>query len=435
MGMRSKTAPEAERSVLGGIFLDNRALGQVTPILKPADFEGLQLRRIFESMLELEREGFPVDPVTMASSLSHKAELRALGGVDYLLWVAGSTASTVNIEHHAKLIAIASRERQIAEVLSGAADAYLNGEDPRELIARLNAEIEALELEGRPAPFKDAPTLFTEAIDAIQRAYLADGHITGLPTGLEDLDSITAGFQPADLIILGARPSMGKTALALQVLRGALDATEGALSAALFSLEMPAIQLAIRMLGSVAEVPSQGVRTGVLGSDEILRLVACSKGLGRLNMHIDDTAAISITELRSKAKALHLDPKSPPLGLIIVDYLQLMRGPGRSREQEISEISRGLKALAKELNIPVIALSQLNRKLESRTDKRPIMSDLRESGAIEQDADVILFLYRDEVYNEDTEDRGVVEVLIRKHRNGPLGTVRLQFKKEIGVFR
>ena len=428
-------ATAAERSVVGGLFLDSSELKKVRPVLEPEDFSREEEGTVYRHMLKLSDEGLGIDPVTVCSSLSYSDELMGIGGLDLIFDLAGASANTSGIEGHARIVATASKQRQIAKLLSSAGEAFTGGEDATDLVNRLQEEVKALSTGGSSSTFLTASELFGAGIDAIQRAHAADGHITGLPTGINDLDEMTAGFQPADLIILAARPSMGKTALALQIIKGALDATRGDISAAFFSLEMPAVQMALRMIGSAAEVPSEGIRTGVLGSDEIHRLIACSHGLGKLQLHLDETAAIHLSDLRSRARTLHADPSTPPLGLIVIDYLQLMRGQGRSREQEISEISRGLKALAKELNVPVIALSQLNREVEKRSDKRPMMSDLRESGSIEQDADLVVFLYRDDYYNENSEDQGVCEVIIRKHRNGALGTVRLQFKKQTGVFK
>jgi len=427
---------EAERSVLGGIFLDNQALDQVAPLIKSADFQTLQNQRVYSSMLELAQSGIPIDPVSMASSLAHRGALKRLGGIDYLLGLAGSTASIVNIEHHARMVQSAAQVRDLAQLCQDTLRRIQKHdyEDAGQLLSETGAALERLHDSDLDKGFVQTKEGLKEAVDRAQAAYESGSCITGLPSGFSSLDALTAGFQPADLITLAARPSMGKTALVLNLALKGLQETKGAHSVAFFSLEMPHVQLWTRLLSGEANVAGDLLKTGALGMEQIMRINQAVARLAQLPLFVDDTAGISVMELRAKARRLHRDPSCPPLGLIVVDYLQLMSSTARSREQEISSISRGLKSLAKELQVPIIALSQLNRSLESRSNKRPIMSDLRESGAIEQDADLILFIYRDEIYNEESESRGTAELIIAKHRNGGLGTIKLSFAPPISSF-
>ena len=437
MNAQHLEAQEAERSVLGGIFLDNVVIEQVAVLIKAEDFYAPRHQCVYASMLRLAEESLPIDPITMASALAHKGELRELGGIDYLLALAGSTASTVNIEHHAKLIQDAAEVRRLIDACKNIISKAHGGdyEDSTRLFDEAQQAVYEISERRQGKQFTNMAAALKEVVDKVQAAYEAKSAITGIPSGYYDLDDMTAGFQPGDLIILAARPSMGKTALALNLATN--GATQSGRSVAFFSLEMPTVQLASRMLGTEAQIGGERMRTGQVSIEEIGRILQTSKVMKPWPIFMDDTAGISSMELRAKCRRLATDKNIPPLGLIIIDYLQLMRGSGnvRSREQEISEISRNLKALAKELNLPVIALSQLNRSLESRSDKRPMMSDLRESGAIEQDADVIMFVYRDEVYNSETEEKNIAEVIIAKQRNGPIGTVRLRFFREWTHFR
>ena len=425
---------EAERSVLGGVFLDSDALSVVATLITAEDFHDPRHQRVYASMLHLSEEGLPIDPVTMASSLAYKSELRDLGGVDYLLTIAGSTCSTVNIWHHAKIVADGGRRRRLAEICDETARA-VGGEDTTpELLAKLTAQAEALSAPEGGGGVVGARQGLGSALARIQGAYERGSSVTGIHTGFESLDALTAGFQPGHLIILAGRPSMGKTALALNLATRGLSAGDRAHSVFFASLEMPSDDLWARILADAADVPGDRLRTGAVTAEEIQRLLNATHTEADLPLFVDDDMSQGLADLKARARQIHTDPSCPPLGLVIVDYLQLMSGHGRSREQEISALSRGLKGLAKDLGVPIIALSQLNRSLESRADKRPMMSDLRESGAIEQDADLILFIYRDEVYDKESDDRGVAEVIISKQRSGGLGTVKMRFNPPTSSF-
>jgi len=431
---RPPQVSEAERSVLGGVFLDNAALEQVSHLLSESSFEDPRHRLVYASMLHLSDESLPIDPVTMASSLAHKRELRDLGGIDYLLTLASSTCSTVNITHHAKIVADGARRRQLADLCVVTAQATGGDDATPDLLLRLSESAEALAAPDDSGGVVSARQGLASALMRIQGAYERGSAVTGIPTGFDTLDGLTAGFQPGHLIILAGRPSMGKTALALNFATQGIKAAKRAHSVFYASLEMPSDDLWARILADSANVPGDRLRVGSVNTEEIERLLNATKVEADMPLFVDDDMSLSLPELKAKARQIHADPQSPPLGLVIVDYLQLMGGGGRSREQEIAGLSRGLKGLAKELSVPIIALSQLNRSLESRADKRPMMSDLRESGAIEQDADLILFIYRDEVYDKNSEDMGLAEVIISKQRAGGLGTVKLRFNPPTSSF-
>lgn len=433
---RHLEAQEAELSVLGGILLDNSARDRIGDRLTAEDFHAPRHRIIFERMSTLADEGRPIDAITLATSLEQTGDLEAVGGVDYLLRLSDAAATAVNVEHHAEIIHDYAEVRRLVLACSGIVEKAQGGDydDTERLFDEAQQAIYEIGNRRQTKSFIDMPTALKDVIERVQRAYELKSTVTGTPTGFFDLDEMTAGFQPGDLVILAARPSMGKTAFALNLATAAAAGTPdvGPKTVAVFSLEMPTVQLAARMLAAEARVESERMRTGHLGDGDIDRLLQGVKRMNQWSIMIDDTASISVMEARSKCRRLASDKNRPPLGLVIIDYLQLMKGkPGvKSREQEISDISRNLKQLAKELEVPVIALSQLNRSLESRPNKRPIMSDLRESGAIEQDADVIMFVYRDEVYNENTEDKGIAEIIIAKQRNGPIGACRLRFFRQ-----
>jgi len=424
----------AERSVLGGIFLDNAALEQVAHLLTAESFGAERHQRVYASMLKLSERGDPIDPITMASSLASMGELRALGGVDYIFTIAGSSASTAQIVPHAKIVADGARRRQLAEICEATVQATGGRDATPDLLLRLSESAEALAAPDEGGGVVGARAGLASALMRIQGAYERGSAVTGIPTGFEALDGLTAGFQPGHLIILAGRPSMGKTALALNFATQGIKAAGRAHSVFYASLEMPSDDLWARILADSANVPGDRLRVGSVNTEEIERLLNATKVEADMPLFVDDDMSLSLPELKAKARQIHADPKSPPLGLVIVDYLQLMGGGGRSREQEIAGLSRGLKGLAKELSVPIIALSQLNRSLESRADKRPMMSDLRESGAIEQDADLILFIYRDEVYDKNSEDMGLAEVIISKQRAGGLGTVKLRFNPPTSSF-
>ena len=429
---RHLEAHQAELSVLGGILLDNNALDRVADRVGPTDFHSPAHRTVFTHMAALAEANQPIDPVTVAQTLERSSELDGVGGLPFLLSLSEGVATSVNVEHHARIIHDAAEVRRLIRAASGIIEKATSGdyEESSQLFDEAQQAIYDIGSQGQASSLVSMNDAVKEVVDLVRKAFETKASVTGTPTGFVDLDSMTAGLQPGDLLIVAGRPAMGKTTLALNMATNA--ATMGQCSVALFSLEMPTTQLVTRMLASEARVESSGMRTGHLTDDDLHRILSSVKTMRSWPVYIDDTPNLTVMEARAKCRRLASDKGIPPLGLVIVDYLQLMKGSGaiRSREQEISEISRNLKALAKEIKVPVMALSQLNRSLESRPNKRPIMSDLRESGAIEQDADVIMFVYRDEVYNEDTPEKGIAEVIIGKHRNGPTGTCRLKFFKQ-----
>jgi replicative DNA helicase len=425
---------EAEQSILGGILLDNQALNNVLEILNTNDFYSDVHRKIFAAILELSERNEPCDVVTLSNNLKDKKLLDQVGGRVYLASLVDNVPSAANIAYYSKIV----KEKAILRGLIEAATGILNNsynmsaDIDTVLDEAEHAIFEISENKVRPSfyPFK---TLIKEGIKTIEKLYEKKELVTGVPSGFEKIDDLTSGLQKSDLIIIAGRPSMGKTAFALDIAKNA--ALDSRTPVAIFSLEMSKEQLAIRMLASEAKVDSQRIRKGFLGETDWPKLISAASKLSESLIFIDDTPAITVLEMKAKARRLKADQG---LGLVIVDYLQLMRSGGfkDSREQEISEISRSLKALAKELNVPVIALSQLNRKVEDRTNKRPQMADLRESGAIEQDADVIAFIYRDEVYNrsEDNPEKGIAEIIIGKQRNGPTGVAKLAFLEKYTAF-
>jgi replicative DNA helicase len=424
---------EAESSVLGGILLDNEAINLVLELLQPEDFYRESHRKIFRAMIDITDRGEPVDLITLSEFLKGRNDLEAVGGAAYLASLADFVPTAANISHYARIV----REKAILRsLISTATEIATRGYEEQGSVDEFldSAEKVIFDISEKKikASFVAVGDMITDTLKTIDKLYQRKEMITGVPTGYEDLDKLTAGLQPSDLIIVAGRPGMGKTAFALNLATNAALAGTGA---AIFSLEMAKEQLVLRMLCSEARVNSSKVRSGYLGERDFPQLAKAAARLHEAPIYIDDTPAISVLELRAKARRLVRD-RSKKVGLIVVDYLQLMRGMGTAsnREQEISEISRSLKALAKELRIPVIALSQLNRRVEDRGDRRPQMSDLRESGAIEQDADVILFIYREEVYNKNSDDKGKAEVIVAKQRNGPTDTVTLTFIGEYTRF-
>ncbi|MBW2557753.1 MAG: replicative DNA helicase [Deltaproteobacteria bacterium] len=425
---------DAEQSILGGVLLDNNALNNVLEILGGGDFYSEAHRKIFSAILELYEKNEPSDLITLSSILRDRKHLEGVGGEVYLASLVDGVPSAANIAYYAKIV----KEKAILRGLIGAATHILNksydaGSDIDAVLDEAeHAVFEISENKIRPAffPIKE---IVKDTFKNIEKLYEKKALITGISTGFQSIDEITSGLQNSDLIIVAGRPSMGKTAFAINIAQNA--AVENGVSVAVFSLEMSKEQLALRMLSSDGKVDSQRMRRGFIGDMDWPKLTAAAGRLSEAPIFIDDTPAISVLEIKAKARRLKAESG---LDLIVLDYLQLMRGRDASapREQEISEISRSLKALAKELNIPVLALSQLNRQVESRTDKRPQLSDLRESGAIEQDADVIMFIYRDEVYNksEDNPEKGKAEIIIGKQRNGPTGVANMAFLKEYTCF-
>ncbi|MEJ2574602.1 MAG: replicative DNA helicase [Gammaproteobacteria bacterium] len=419
---------EAEQALLGGLTLDNSTWDQVADIVTEADFYRRDHRLIFSAISNLAAQGMPFDIVTLAERLEGGGELQQAGGMAYLGTLAKNTPSAANIKAYAAIVRDHGVARQLIRVSTQIGDSAFNreGRTTAELLdhaEQLVFEIAEQSSRGRKG-YTTMKDLLVKVVDRIDTLFQQDDPITGVPTGFSDFDEMTSGLQPSDLIIVAGRPSMGKTAFAVNIAEYA--AIKQGLPVAVFSMEMPGEQLALRMMSSLGRIDQHRLRTGKLDDDDWPRLTNAVGMLAETPLFIDDTPALTPTELRARARRLK---REHDLGLIVIDYLQLMQVPGNkeNRATEISEISRSLKALAKELHVPVVALSQLNRSLEQRPNKRPVMSDLRESGAIEQDADVIVFIYRDEVYNEDSPDKGIAEIIIGKQRNGPIGTVRLTF--------
>lgn len=425
---------EAEQSILGGILLDNHAINSVVEILDMTDFYSEAHRKIFSAIIELSERSEPSDLITLSNLLRDRKQIDDIGGVAYLASLVDNVPSAAHIAYYSKIV----KEKSILRRLIGASTeiltkSYESSSNVNDVLDDAeNAIFQISENKIKPSffPLRD---LIKDSFKSIEQLYEKKALITGVPTGYDDLDQLTSGLQKSDLIIIAGRPSMGKTAFAINIAQNASIKT--GVPVAIYSLEMSREQLALRMLASEARVDSQRLRKGFLGETDWPKLTTAAGTLSDAAIFIDDTPAISVLEMKAKARRLKAEQG---LGLIVLDYLQLMRGRDASmpREQEISEISRSLKSLAKELNVPVVALSQLNRQVEARTDKRPQMADLRESGAIEQDADVILFIYRDEVYNksEDSPEKGLAEIIIGKQRNGPTGKVKLSFLKDYTRF-
>lgn len=428
-------ALEAERAVLGGVLLRNETLNTVLEILETGDFYSQGNQRIFRSMLDLFRAGQPIDLVTLREALQSHNQLRPAGGDEYLFSLTDTLPSTHNIEAYAKIVHEKAVVRRLIDTCHELIDkGYGDYGDMEQFLDGAEGSVFQVAKVRHTNPYEHVKDVVLRTFKAINDAAQRREQITGIPTGFERLDRLTAGLHGGELLIVAGRPGMGKTAFALNV--GVNACQESAKGVAVFSLEMPKEQLVQRMLCSAARVDGRRLRTAYeLSREDWPKLANAAGLLSELPIWIDDTPALSILELRAKARRLHSEFG---LGLIVVDYLQLMRSGSRneSREQEISEISRFLKALAKELNLPVIALSQLNRGVESRgnKDKRPQLSDLRESGAIEQDADTIVFIYRDEVYNRDSTEQGIAEIIIGKQRSGPTGTVKCRFFAEYTRF-
>lgn len=425
---------EAEQSVLGGLLLENDALDRIADVLGAEDFYRHDHRLIFQHISRLIEHSKPADIVTVAESLESTAELSGVGGIAYLGALAQNTPSAANIRRYAEIVRERAVMRKLVEVGTGIAESAFSpqGKEVAQLLDEAEAKIFEIAEGGKRSAqgFVDIKVLLPQVADRIDALFQRENpsDVTGIPTGFTDLDSKTSGLQPGDLIIVAGRPSMGKTAFSLNIAENV--ALDTGLPVAVFSMEMAATQLAMRMIGSVGRLDQHRMRTGRLEDEDWVRLTTA---LGKLNdapLFIDESAGLNALEVRARARRLHR--QCGKLGLIVVDYLQLMSATrsGENRATEISEISRSLKSLAKELDVPVVALSQLNRSLEQRPNKRPVMSDLRESGAIEQDADLILFIYRDEVYNDDSPDKGTAEIIIGKQRNGPIGTLRLTFLGE-----
>ena len=416
---------DAEQAVLGAILLDNEGFHQIIEILDAYDFYRDAHRKIFTGMIELYNKNEPADLITLTENLSQKKQLDDVGGASYLSSLVDNIPTAANVLYYAKIV----REKSILrKTITAATEIVSRGYQSEEDVDHLldfaeNSIFRISEYQIKPS-FYPLREILKGSFLTIEKLYERRELITGTPSGFQDLDALTSGFQNSDLIIIAGRPSMGKTSFALNIARNA--AVEKNIPVAIFSLEMAKEQIGIRMLCSEGKIDAHKLRGGFLSEGDWPRLTRAAGTLSEAPIFIDDSAGINVLEMKAKARRLKKDQK---LGLIIVDYLQLMKekGGAESREQEISSISRSLKALAKELDIPVIALSQLNRRVEDRQNKRPQLADLRESGAIEQDADVIIFIYRDEVYNDNSPDKGIAEIIIGKQRNGPIGLIKLTF--------
>lgn len=422
---------EAEQSVLGGLLLDNTAWDRIADLVSAADFYRADHRLIFEHIGLLIENARPADALTVAESLERSGRLAEVGGPAYLGTLAANTPSAANIRRYGEIVRERSVMRNLAAIGTEIADSAYNplGRDAKALLDDAESKIFRIAESGSKSRqgFVKIDPLLTETVERVDVLYNRENKddVIGLATGFVDLDRMTSGLQDGDLIIIAARPSMGKTALAMNVVEHAALQLKKAV--ALFSMEMSGAQLAMRMIGSVGRFDQHELRTGTFKEDDWSRLVDAVGRLNETEIFIDDTSGLNALEVRSRARRLHR--QCGGLSLIVVDYLQLMSSSGReeNRATEIAEISRSLKGLAKELKVPVVALSQLNRSVESRQDKRPMMSDLRESGAIEQDADLIVFIYRDEVYNPESPNRGMAEIILAKQRNGPTGKLTLTF--------
>ena len=429
---------EAEQSVLGGLLLDNSAFERLTDLLTKDDFYRHDHRLIWEHIARLINLSRPADVITVNESLTSAGKADEVGGLGYLNALAHNTPSAANIRRYAEIVRERSMLRKLVAVADDIAATALNpqGKEARQLLDEAESRVFKIAQEGARSTqgFHEIQPLLAQVVERIDELYHREGDtdVTGIPTGFIDLDRMTSGLQPGDLVIVAGRPSMGKTSLAMNVAEHV--AIEQGLPVAVFSMEMGAVQLAMRMLGSVGMLDQHRMRTGKLLADDWPRVTHAVQRMQNAQIYIDETPGLTAVDLRARAR--RLARQCGRLGLIVIDYIQLMSssGGGENRATEISEISRALKSLGKELECPVVCLSQLNRSLEQRPNKRPVMSDLRESGAIEQDADLILFIYRDEVYNPDSPDKGTAEIIIGKQRNGPIGTVRLTFQGESTKF-
>ncbi|GLB59208.1 replicative DNA helicase [Cytobacillus sp. NCCP-133] len=424
---------EAEQAVLGAIFLEPSSLTQASEILIPEDFYRAAHQKIFNVMLKLSDLGKAVDLITVTEELSAAKLLEDTGGVSYLSELAGSVPTAANIEYYAKIVEEKSLLRRLIRTATDIAqDGYSREDEVEVLLGEAEKNIMEVAQRKNAGAFHNIKDVLVRTYDNIEEMHNHKGEVTGIATGFAELDHITAGFQRNDLIIVGARPSVGKTAFALNIAQNVAMKTGE--NVAIFSLEMGAEQLVMRILCAEGNIDAQRLRTGSLTDEDWGKLTMAMGSLSNAGIFIDDTPGVRITDIRSKCRRLK---QEHGLGMILIDYLQLILGSGRSgenRQQEVSEISRSLKQLARELHVPVIALSQLSRGVEQRQDKRPMMSDIRESGSIEQDADIVAFLYRDDYYDKESEDKNIIEIIIAKQRNGPVGTVQLAFVKEYNKF-
>jgi replicative DNA helicase len=424
---------EAEQSVVGSMIMDRDAIIAAMEMVTGDDFYEQQYRILFDTMVELFNEGKPVDLITLQDRLKEKDVPPQVSSLEFIRDLVASVPTSANVRYYTQIVRDKSVLRRLIKASEETAnECYLDKENLDSILEKAEKSVFNIVQNRGSKEFTDIKEVVLRSIDSIEAAAKNQGSVTGIATGFYDLDYKTAGLQPSDLILIAARPSMGKTAFALNIAE--YTALKSNIPTAIFSLEMSQDQLVKRILSMNSKVDSQAIRTGNLSNEDWASLMESARIIGNSNLIIDDTSAISVSELRSKCRKLKMEKN---LGLVIIDYLQLMSGSSRrveSRQQEISEISRSLKSLAREINVPVIALSQLSRAVEQRPDKRPMLSDLRESGAIEQDADVVMFIYRDDYYNHDTEEPGVSEIIIGKQRNGPVGTVKLAWLAQYTKF-
>jgi len=425
---------EAEQAILGGILLDPEALGKALEVIEPGDFYHESHQVIFQQLLDLFEKGDPLDAIALTESLQSRQMLQRCGGIQYITSLTDVVVTSANIGYYAKIVKEKATLRKLIQVTSGIfSRCFELDTDVDSFLDDVEKQIFAISEDKIRPDYYPIREVVKESFEKIEKLTQEKEFVTGVPTGFDDIDRLTAGLQPSDLIIVAGRPGMGKTALALNIAQ--FCACRHNIGVGIFSLEMSKNQLVTRMLCAEAEVDSQGLRRGYIELPDMQRLIRAAGELAEAPILIDESAT-TVLEIRATSRRMMAEHG---IGMIIVDYLQLMRGRANAerREQEISEISRSLKILAKELNVPIIAISQLNRRVEDRRDRRPEMADLRESGAIEQDADVIMFIYRDEVYNHDetNENRGIAEVIIGKQRNGPTGVVKLAFQSRFTAFR
>lgn len=424
---------EAEQSVLGAIFLEPQSLITASETLLADDFYQAAHRLIFETMLRLSDLGKAIDVVTVTEELSSRNQLDDVGGISYMTELANAVPTAANIAYYSEIVAQKSLLRKLIRTATKIVeDSFTREDEVAELLAEAEKQIMEVANRSNSGDFKHVKDVLVQTYENVEKLQNRKGDITGIPTGFRDLDRLTAGFQRGDLIIVAARPSVGKTAFALNVAQAV--GTQTTENVAIFSLEMGADQLVMRMLCAEGNIDAQVLRTGALTTEDWRKLTMAMGSLSHAGIYIDDAAGVRVNEIRAKCRRLK---QESGLGMILIDYLQLIQGSGSSgqnRQQEVSEISRSLKALARELEVPVIALSQLSRGVEQRQDKRPMMSDLRESGSIEQDADIVAFLYREDYYDKETEDANTIEIIVAKQRNGPTDTVKLAFKKEFNKF-
>lgn len=424
---------EAEQAVLGALLIAPDSFATVAEILRAEDFYGDGHRDIYATLKEMAESGRPIDLLTVTEELQKKELLEKVGGATYLATLAGAVPTAVNVGYYAEIVSEKGLLRTLIKTCTRiAAQGYEDGAESETLLDEAERMLLGLGERRQTKNYRSIRELLVETLEKIEQLYQKKGDVTGLPTGFADLDRITSGLQPSDLILLAARPSMGKTSLGLNIAQNA--AVKYEIPVGIFSLEMAGEQVVQRLLCSEALVDQQKLRTGYLSEDDWSRLLKAATRLSDAQIYIDDTPSITLLELRSKARRLKMEHG---IGLLVIDYLQLLQTGRRveNRVQEISEISRLLKSLARELDIPVLALSQLSRAVEQRGgDRRPMLSDLRESGSLEQDSDVVMFIYRDEYYNEDSEQKGIADIIVAKQRNGPVGTVQLAFLNEFTKF-